>query len=268
MSAKVSTAPAGVGNLANVDIISAQIVADAEKIVDNILLGDCPIELDKVFVFFQNTVDIQAKNAVKILVNYVNPVVETADALLLERLCTRNGSLNLSMGDDLKEIRDSGQYQSLEAAVPALVDLALKVQWATANDVERLRAKFKVWLKGCRWTDCEDEVLARGLQLPWDYHGYMYTKSLYDGVLGNNMVVVFENEHPVDIVGPDHINLFQELWSVDNGACHNVEHAVITAMALAFEFNNHVQSRVARSERSISRRSGKGKPKSGGCCTS
>jgi len=261
--AKVSVAE----NLAYLDMTTKQIIHDTEKIVDNILLGDCPIEIDKVFIFFQNTNDIQEKNAVKILCNYVNPVVETADALLLERLCTMNGSLNLSMGDDLKLIRQSGQYESLDAAVPALVDLALKVGWADGTDGERLRSKFKVWLKGCRWIDCDDAVLDRGGKLPWDYHGYLYTKSLYDGVLGLNMVVVFENDHPVDIVGADHIELFQELWSKDHGACQDVENAVATALALALDFNQHVQTRLAKSEKSVSRRlSSKGRNNKSGFC--
>lgn len=263
MSSKISAAMVSVEeNIANLESTTKQIVLDAEKIVDNVLLGDCPIEIDKVFVFVQNADDISAKNSIKILCNYTNPVVETSDALLLERLCTMNGSFNLSMGEDLKEIRESGQYVSLEAAVPALVALAVKMGWASdVNDEERLRMKFSVWLKGVQWTDCDDAVLEKGKKLPWDYHGYLYTKALYDGVIGLNIVVMFENDHPVDIVGADHADLFQELWCRKNGACESVEQSVIQAIALSLDFNSQVKARVSRSEKSLNRRSSKKKSK-------
>lgn len=244
------------------------------------------------FVFFENTTNINAKNAVKVLCNFPTPVIPTEDARLLAKLCTMGVSEGLNtdvsgkirsfnsscdadpfsvcdkdqpqttpttrrtstdvadelsmagMGSYLKQIRESGEFETMEDAAPALVDLALREKLAGPEDCPMLLEKFSVWLRDRSWADCdvndEDSTVP-----PWSYSSYLYSSLTWD-LIGENVGVVFKNDKPVDLVGSDHEDLFQLLWSFRGGVSPDVEESTITAMTIGFEYNQQIIARERR----------------------
>jgi hypothetical protein len=303
--------------VAILDISSKQIVDDVEKVVGHMLNGYCPIKLDIMYVFFENTSNINARNAVKILCNFLSPTTPTPDYTLLEKLCTMalpetpsvadgkvvgmTGVLEISsekvameksvaatspttrrvsedeidetpcMGEALQDIKDSGKYDSLEHAVPALIDLALQSGLVQPEDCLRIIDKFSVWLRGRQWEDCNPGGIEETGVYPWHYNAFLYTSLTHD-LVGENIAVVFKNDRPVDLVGQDHVDLFQQLWSYNEGLCPNVEEATVTAMTIGFEYNQQIIARERRMKmvkaKSMHSRKRASEPLSLGCnCT-
>jgi len=149
--------------ISKADRNSNQIIHDTDKIIQNILLGYCPIELERVYVFVQHTREIDAMGAITLLCNFDTPeaiengTVVTPDAEVLSRVCSSN-DVDRKIGNELKEIRDSEEFSSLEKAVPAIVALAVEREHCSVEDAERMTRKYSVWLKGCKWSDCDYPV--------------------------------------------------------------------------------------------------------------
>lgn len=125
--------------VAVLDLSSKQIVTDVEKIVNDILDGYCPIELDNVWVFFENTTNINAKNAVKILCNFPTPVLPTPEAVLLEKLCT------MSSTKSTKQERGEARSYSSPSEVSASAQQLSYNQLYRAKDDEPMSEKVIDW---------------------------------------------------------------------------------------------------------------------------
>lgn len=151
------------GHIRAADQCKLQIVHDTNKIIDNIVQGYCPIELERVFIFVENTRTISAEGAIKLLCNFDTPETlefgtqVTPAAQILMRICTGTDGTK-KMGTELRALRDSGEYDSLELAIPAIIELAIKRSECSIEDTDSLSKKYKVWLKGCKWTDCDYPV--------------------------------------------------------------------------------------------------------------
>lgn len=144
------------------DHSTKQIIHDTEKIIDNIGQGYCPIELERVYIFAQNTKNINEMGAIRLLCNFDTPeakihgTIVHPDAILLMKMCSADDTAK--MGEDLKLIRDSNKYYNLEKAVPAIIQLAIRYRRCSVEDELRLNRKYSVWLKGCKWSDCDYPV--------------------------------------------------------------------------------------------------------------
>lgn len=151
----------------NADLSAKQIYHDTNTMIRNIIHGYCPIELEKVYIFVQNTKQITDKGAVKLLCNYDTPAmlegtspIITADAILLMRVCTGldYGVVGKAMGADLRRIKEDSADPRMDRAVPAIVRAAVRRGLCSDSDAERLTKKFKSWLHGVNWVDCENKV--------------------------------------------------------------------------------------------------------------
>eukprot|EP00899_Mesostigma_viride_P008505 jgi/Mesvir1/17656/Mv01356-RA.1 len=162
----------------------------------------------------------------------------TEDYKLLESLCSA----------DETEARPSDLLQSLmteckdlEAAVPALVESAVKSGKVPIGDADRLKDLYSVWLKGVTWDICKTTAsnrptLASWNGWPWDALNLM-DRALARSVKGRNVRVFCDAASPIEEVDPARAHMFKLIWSAAEGPVPSVAQATRDAVAERVTYN-------------------------------
>jgi hypothetical protein len=204
----------------------AGVTSKVIQIVTNMENGD-GIGIQSLHMFINSPLDLVAKGAVTVFAsnltekdkNHNLPSATSTRTIEDFKIFTKLVSQNF--------IGKSKEYETPEAAVPALITSGVADGCVPATEADRLVDLFKVWLRSVPWSKCRMNGTNLGSKkgCPWDEQN-VAARSLNRNLTGSNVSVKWQAVPFSTTFPPSFLSYSLELWTEANGRCVDLERAI------------------------------------------